>query len=546
MERLKTISTELLVVGNGLAGLRAAAAAAEAGVQVTVVTNGPSASPEVMGFDVPVTKNDTLDLYYKDTEVSAHGINNSSLGWALTNNVREQVTYLESLGAKFDTDENGEYEAIHTLGTVYPRLIHCGSRTGAEGMSLLNKHCKSMGVKIQGGVSVLSLLASDNLTYGAIAYDRNEDVLVCYRAKAVILATGGCGAIHKVSTYPRNIVGDGYAIAFRANVDLVDMEFQQFEPCAFIYPPQIAGKVIATTLLRHGATLRNGLGNEFMDDYGLTRENAQKSTLARAMVAEVNAGRGTPHGGIYYDMTMLPADFLYEDHKIFTLPAVEAGIDLTKEMPEMMPAAHTNLGGIRISADCSTQIVNLFACGEVIGGLHGANRIGGSAGAETVVFGTIAGNSAVQYLKDAHKVDENDYQQALKNGIDEVCRFMYRPVRDVTAADIRQELGTIMEKYVGISRDEEGLCKAKTLVQNLSDKLQCAGATTLKENTELYHCENMLLLSQIQIEASMLRKESRGVFYRTDYPEQNDKDWRKNIVVHNTSEGITLEVCDPC
>ena len=544
MQDVKTIRTELLVIGSGLAGLRAAAAAAEAGVQVTVVSKGQSASPEVMGFDVPVVENDTRDLYYKDTEISAHGINNSSLGWALTNNVRDQVTYLESIGVVFDKNEKGEYDAIHTLGTVYPRLIHCKSRTGTEGMLLLSKHCKELGVEIQNGVSVLTLLTDGNQVLGGLAYDKNDDQLVCYLAKAVVLATGGCGAIQKVTTYPKTIIGDGYAMAFRAGVDLVDMEFQQFEPCAFVYPPAIEGKVIATTLLRHGAALRNGNGEEFMQNYGLTRANAQKSTLSRAMVAEVRAGRGTPHGGIYYDMTMLPPKFLYEDDKIFTRPAVEVGMDLTKDMPEMMPAAHTNLGGVRIAADCSTQIPNLFAAGEVIGGLHGANRIGGSAGAETVVFGAIAGTTAAAYLKNAPAYPE-DVQETVDAFTAKLCRFMDRPAGEVTAADIAAELGQIMERYVGIDRDEAGLLEARKLVAALEAKLEQAGAETLKENAQLCHCENMLLLSKIQIEASLMRQESRGVFYRNDYPEQNDEAWRKTIVVHNREGGLELEVCDP-
>lgn len=546
MRDMKTIRTELLVIGSGLAGLRAAAAAAEAGVKVTVVSKGQSASPEIMGFDVPVVKEDSFELYYQDMEISGHKINNSSLGWTLAKCVRDQVTYLEKLGVVFDKNEAGEYDTIHTLGTVYPRLVHCKSRTGAEGMLLVTKHCKELGVKFQNSVSVLTLLTDGKKILGGLAYDTDNDQLICYLAKAVVLATGGCGAIQKVTTYPKTIIGDGYAMAFRAGADLVDMEFQQFEPCAFIYPPQIEGKVIATTLLRHGAALKNGNGEEFMENYGLTKANAQKSSLSRAMVAEVKAGRGTPHGGIYYDMTMMTPEFLYEDHKIFTQPAVDVGMDLTKEMPEMMPAAHTNLGGIRITADCSTQIPNLFACGEVIGGLHGANRIGGSAGAETVVFGAIAGNSAAAYLKTVAEQKESVVENAAKTGTEHVCRFLGRPMGPASAADIRAKLGVVMAEYMGIARDEAGLLEAKRQVKQLEKLLEQAGAESLKECTELYHCENMLLLANIQIEASLLRKESRGVFYRNDYPQQDDTCWCKNIVVHNRKDGIELEVCDPC
>lgn len=546
MPDIKTIRTELLVIGSGLAGLRAAAAAVEAGAQVMVISKGQSASPEIMGFDVPVVEEDTIDLYYQDMEISGHKINNSSLGWTLAKCVRDQVSYLESLGVVFDKNKNGEYDTIHTLGTVYPRLVHCKSRTGTEGMLVVAKHCKDLGVKFQNCISVLTLLTDGKQILGAIAYDEQAKQMVCYLAKAVVLATGGCGAIQKVTTYPKTIIGDGYAMAFRAGADLVDMEFQQFEPCAFVYPPQIAGKVIATTLLRHGAALRNGKGEEFMQNYGLTRENAQKSNLSRAMVAEVKAGRGTPHGGIYYDMTMMTPEFLYEDHKIFTQPAVDVGMDLTKEMPEMMPAAHTNLGGIRIAADCSTQIPNLFACGEVIGGLHGANRIGGSAGAETVVFGAIAGNSAAEYLKTAPDLENESLEKNIEEGVAEVCRFLNRPVSEFTADEIRAQLGTIMADYVGINRDEDGLLEAKRQVGYLQELLDKAGADTLQDCADLYHCENMLLLANIQIRASLLRQESRGVFYRNDYPNQDDQHWCKNIVVHNRSNSIELEIVDPC
>ena len=542
---MRTIRTELLVIGSGLAGLRAAAAAVEAGAQVTAVSKGQSASPEIMGFDVPVAEEDTTELYYQDMEISGHKINSSSLGWTLAKCVKDQVSYLENLGVVFDKNEDGGYDTIHTLGTVYPRLVHCKSRTGTEGMLAVARHCKDLGVKFQNYVSVLNLLTDGKRILGAIAYDGEAMQLVCYLAKAVVLATGGCGAIQRVTTYPKTIIGDGYAMAFRAGADLVDMEFQQFEPCAFVYPPQIAGKVIATTLLRHGAALRNGNGEEFMQSYGLTRENAQKSSLSRAMVAEVRAGRGTPHGGIYYDMTMMTPEFLYEDHKIFTQPAVDIGMDLTREMPEMMPAAHTNLGGIRIAADCSTRIPNLFACGEVIGGLHGANRIGGSAGAETVVFGAIAGNSAAAYLKTAPDLEEGSVEKNVNAGAAEVCRFLERPAGELTAAKIRARLGSVMTDHVGIERDEAGLLEAERQVGYLQELLAQAGADTLRDCADLYHCENMLLLANIQIKASLLRRESRGVFYRSDYPSQDDRHWRKNIVVHNRSNHIELEVTDP-
>lgn len=539
---VRTINTELLVIGSGIAGLRAAAAAAEAGAAVTVVSKGPSASPEIMGFNAPVCDGDSIELYIKDMEESGCGLCDRSLVTTLADEVSGQISYMERLGLVFDKTPDGRYDAIHTLGTTYPRLIHYKSNTGSREMVLLKKYCLQLGVRFDTPVDILGLLKCGERIGGAFGVGAGFDVPLVYAAKAVVLATGGCGAMHRISTYPRAILGDGYAMAYRAGAELIDMEFQQFEPCSFIYPTQIEGKVIATTLLRHGARLLNGQGREFMGDYGLTRENAQKSTLSRAMLAEVKAGRGTPHGGIYYDMTMMSRKFLYEDHAIFTRPATEAGIDLTKEMPEMMPAAHTCLGGVRVDASCACAVPGLYACGEVTGGLHGANRIGGSAGAETIVFGAAAGASAAEYIGSGAPLPTSSELAEAWEPEKQAFLAALTGKTAVSVSDIRTRLGNLLTENVGIVRTGSGLKNALAEIGKLSEQLVGAGASDLKETAKLMHVKNMLVVAEIQAGASLLRRESRGVFYREDYPEPDDGLWLKNIAVRDNGNAVEYSV----
>ena len=539
MQPYKIVSADVLIIGSGVSGLRAAAAAAETGATVSLVSKGPSASPEIMGFNAPVHTEDSISQYIDDMQNSADGICDSQLVRTMAQNIAGEIAYMESIGLNFDKTPQGDYDAIHTLGTKYPRLIHYRSSTGVKEMELLKRHCDALGVAFYIPVDILDLLVEKGKVAGAFGWDTGNQTVLVFKAKAVVLATGGCGAMQFSTTYPRTIIGDGYAMAFKAGARLIDMEFQQFEPCCFVYPPQIEGKVIATTLLRHGATLRNGLGEEFMGNYGLTRENAQKSTLARAMVAEVAAGRGTPHNGIYYDLTMMGEKFLYEDHAIFTRPAVEANIDLTRQMPEMMPAAHTCLGGIEVDCDCSCAVEGLFACGEVIGGLHGANRIGGSAGAETVVFGGIAGKSAAAYAKTA--IQETDSKQLAQNVQMLLKALLSNPKSQGNLQDVQMRINKLLSAKVGIARSEEGLLEAMEEVAALKKELAACHATSIKAAASLYHVENMLLIASVQIGASLLRKESRGVFFRDDYPVR-DEAWSRNIIAQLCSGEIEFIV----
>lgn len=539
----KTVKTEILVIGSGASGLRAAIAAAEKGAEVAIVSKGGCASPEILGFNAPVLPGDSKELYFEDLERSGYGINDSRLAAILSEKVLDEVAWLESNGVEFDKDDKGAYKAIHTLGTTYARLIRAGVSTGSTEMKMLTEKCGEHGIEIYMPIDILGLLKAGDRVIGAYGIDMKDGAIATYLAKAVVLASGGCGAMQSFSTYPKPLIGDGYAMAYEAGATLVDMEFQQFEPCCFVYPEEIRGKVIATTLLRHGAELLNGEGREFMSDYGLTRDNAQKGSLSRAMNSEVLAGRGTPHGGIYYNMTMLDEKLLYVDHEIFTKPAVQMNIDLKKEMPEMMPAAHTNLGGIVIDGKCFTGVEGLYACGEVIGGLHGGNRLGGCAGAETVVFGRIAGEGAAEYASGA--------EFAAAGECDQVCRDAYACLESFKArsgnadlTSIRPRLGECLKTNLSINRSGVTIAEAAAEVEQLEAELASARTESTEDLAEAVHCAHMLLLASMQIKASEMRKESRGVFYRLDYPEIDEANWRKNILIRRNGDGMQLSLRD--
>lgn len=540
---LRTIYTDVLVIGGGVAGLRAAVAAAELGAEVAVVSKPSCASPEIMGFNAPVMPGDNRELYFQDLEQSGYGINDSRLARVLSERVLDEVAYLEGLGLEFDKDGKGRYLPIHTLGTAYPRLIKAGASSGSAEMRILKARCGQLGISLLSPVDILGLLSCDGRVTGAYGLELSSGALLRFAAPAVVLATGGCGAMQSFSTYPKALIGDGYAMAYESGACLLDMEFQQFEPCCFIWPEELSGKVIATTLLRHGAVLRNGEGRDFLADYGLTRETAQKGSLARAMLSEVREGRGTPHGGIYYDMTMMDHDFLYKDHAIFTRAAEAAGIDLSREMPEMMPAAHTNLGGIAVGTDCSTDVAGLFACGEVIGGLHGANRLGGSAGAETVVFGHIAGDSAAVYAKRLGSVKMEDVERAWSEA-ERGLAAMLGGDSPLPAHELRRRLGTCLHENLGIQRNAETLSAAALAVREMRQELEGLRVRGMAEAAELIHLRHMLLLADMQISASELRRESRGVFYRSDFPDTDDPNWRKNILIRNAGGHMQLSFRD--
>ena len=322
------------------------------------------------------------------------------------------------------------------------------------------------------------------------------------------------------------------------------MEFQQFEPSSFVYPEALRGKIVPTTLLRSGAKLLNGRGEEFMEQYGLSRENARKGPLSRAIASEIAAGRGTPHGGIYYDMTMLPAELIIQGHSIFYIPAKAAGLDITKMPAEMAPASHTFMGGVKARDDASTEVQGLFVCGEVMGGVHGADRIGGNAGAEVLVFGHQAGESAAAYLaRGVRDISEGMFLEA-ESEFEAHHNACLNRQNGIPVSELRCRLMNVMDQYVGILREEAGLKEALAALDELDQAFGSACSAGENGVRALYECANLLLFGRMQVMASLLRRESRGVFSRTAYPVRDDSSWKKNIVFHLENGSPVAEICE--
>lgn len=530
--------TEILVIGCGLAGLNAAYEAASRGHEVTVIyKSNYAASPEIMGFNAPIHPEDSPDLFYNEITKSGEELNCPDLAKKLAEGALEQIGKLEKLGLKFAKNPDGTYNGMKALGNSYPRIAHYKALTGAQSMVLLKKSTQDMGVKFVPDTRALELISDGNEVYGCLAI-QNENKLVVYESKCTILASGGLSNMHTVSTYPKGLVGDGYAMAAKAGAKLVDMEFTQFEPCCIVHPPKLWGKLIVTTMLSEGGKLLNAKGDEFL----LSTENGyhvQKSELSRAIVKEIQSGGGTEHGGVWMDVTALPYERVAVDNSIFFDPPMQEGIDITKVPVEVAPAAHTFMGGVQINDKCETNLKGLLAAGEVSGGVHGANRLGGCAGTEVYVLGSIAGQQACIVAKSRAYSTEKfqaiseqliDLYDTIKNG--GTSSEENREILKKLKADIADSLGL----YRNEKKLEEGLEKLNKYDALISD----VGGEDFNLKITM---ENVILVARMQIIASLLRKESRGVFARTDYPMRDDTHWKKNIILV-LSEGKIMASCE--
>ncbi len=391
-------NVDVLVVGAGIAGLTAALAAQEDGASVRLIAKSEvCASDHLLGFNAPVGEGDSAELFFDDTMRGGGQLNAPALVRLLTEGSRETVKILEDMGLSFDKEGNG-YDLLKPLGCTVPRLVHIGNSTGKTAGEAFRRLLSLRGIEPEYGVSLAEVTVSDEETprvTGAVLFDRNSGIIEKIRARAVVLAAGG---IHLMtdSTYDLSMTGDGMAAAYRAGAALCDMGRYQFEPCRCIYPKKLG---ISTTLLASGGKLTNRLGERFLLKNYRSEGDVPKDALALAVAKEVREGRGTGHGGVYLDLTGIPADILRGKHVMYWNRFRDAGIDLSREIIEVGPAAHSFMGGVKIDASCRTTVPGLLAAGETAGGVHGANRVGGNAGSEVFVFGRTAGRAAAEDAK---------------------------------------------------------------------------------------------------------------------------------------------------
>lgn len=509
--------TEILVIGGGAAGLEAGLTAAQAGKSVTVITKGDAASPGILGFCAPVSERDSVDCFMRDTAQGGWEIGKPELVRALAEGSLETVKQLEKMGFLFDRDENGAYQLLQPLGCSVPRLVKHGNTTGRESLPVLRKALEALGGEIREKTSALELITEDGRVCGAVCVENDRQAYL-QPAGAVVLACGGAHLM-KNSTYPLCQTADGFAMAYHAGASLIDLEFVQHEPCRGVWPRPLG---LSTTLLAKGGILTNRLGERFVLKYYPTEGAAPKDMLARIIAMEIREGRGTEHGGVWLDLTGIPEEEIRVKHVLYYDRFMGAGIDLTKEKVEVGPAAHSMMGGVEIDENAFTGVPGLYAAGETAGGIHGANRLGGNAGAEVYVFGRLAGGSAAK----AEMAPMPSCKALTKAAM---ILYMDENAPENDFSQDKRNIREVMAGAVGPVRDEQSLKTAINSLIGIRSSLECAvpgDLSAVREKTEALHlCETGLLVCLSALE----RKESRGVHFRSDYPEMNNQGWNKNI-----------------
>jgi succinate dehydrogenase / fumarate reductase flavoprotein subunit len=574
MPEFQRFSYDVLVIGAGGAGLRAAIEAGAAGAKVGVVCKSllgkahtVMAEGGIAAALANVDDRDNWRVHFADTMRGGQYLNNWRMAELHAREAPECVRELEAWGALFDRTTDGKILQRNFGGHRYPRLAHVGDRTGLEMIRTLQDHGIHSGMTVHMECTVLSLLMDGNRVSGACGYDREKGRFQLWEAKAVVMATGGIGRAFKITSNSWEYTGDGLALAYRAGAELQDMEFVQFHPTGMVWPISVRGILVTEGVRGEGGVLRNSEGRRFMFDdipdlykeqtadseeegwrYTQGDKNARRPPelltrdhVARCINREVKAGRGSPHGGVFLDISWIKQRLpKSDDHIKRKLPSMYhqfkqlADLDITKEPMEVGPTTHYMMGGIRVDGDSQMSTVpGLFAAGEVAAGLHGANRLGGNSLSDLVVFGRRAGRFAAEFAKSNGSVtiDERELQTAAAKAL----APFDRGASGENPYQIQYDLQETMQDLVGIVRLENEMQQALGAIGKLRARAERAGVAGNREYNNGWHTtidlENMMIVSEAITHAALLRRESRGAQFREDFPGK-DAEWGKyNIVI---------------
>src|SRR5579859_3905909 len=576
---------DVLVIGAGGAGLRAAAEAAAAGVTVAVISKSllgkahtVMAEGGIAAALANVDDRDSWRVHFADTMRGGQYLNNWRMAELHAKEAPDCVRELEAWGALFDRTTDGKILQRNFGGHRYPRLAHVGDRTGLEMIRTLQDHGIHTGMEVHMECTVLSLLLDGNRIAGACGYDRERGRFQLWQAKAVVLATGGIGRAFKITSNSWEYTGDGLALAYRVGAELQDMEFVQFHPTGMVWPISVRGILVTEGVRGEGGVLRNSEGRRFMFDdipdlykeqtadseeegwrYTQGDKNARRPPelltrdhVARCINREVKAGRGSPHGGVFLDISWIKERMpKSEEHIRRKLPSMYhqfkqlADLDITKEPMEVGPTTHYMMGGIRVDGDSQmSNVPGLFAAGEVAAGLHGANRLGGNSLSDLVVFGKRAGRYAAEFAK-AHKTNgttmDNEQLQAIAKT---ALQPFDRGASGENPYQIQYALQEAMQDLVGIVRTETEMQQALIKIAEFNARAENVGITGHRQYNNGWHTAidlgNLLLVSEAIARAALMRKESRGAQFREDFPNK-DPEWGKhNIIVRRGPDGEML------
>ncbi len=537
-QSLQRIDTDILIIGSGGSGLRAAIAATEKGAKVLVVSKellqDAHTGWAMGGLNVAIKGPATPQMHFEDTIKGGWYINNYKLAEIFANEMPDRIYDLESYGVKFDRLPDGSYFTWAGGKQSVPLNLCAGDYTGREMMQGLLAEIERQHVSKLEYHYVTKLIKKGNRVIGACLIDRKIGAYLVVQAKATIVATGGGGNMYQINTNASSNTGEGYAWALDVGAELVDMEMIQFHPTGMAFPPERRGTLVTEKVRGNGGILKNRLGERFMQRYQPERlELAGRDEVTRAIYQEIEEGRGTEHGAVYLDTTH------WEEGKVEKLvPDVfaahmEVGIDIRKQIMEVTPSMHHMMGGYVINEWGQTNVDGLYAVGEVTASVHGANRLGGNSLAEGQVFGRRAGLHAAEYVKSCQLLYVT--QQTIDAEVNRVEAICQRKA-GVRASDILDSIKTIMWNNVGIIRDEEKLLIAQEEIKKLQDEAQNLVAEDASHVQSCLEVQDMLKTAEVIILSALKRKESRGAHYRSDYP-QMDTEWEKNIRVHKNQEG---------
>jgi succinate dehydrogenase / fumarate reductase flavoprotein subunit len=586
----ETIQHDVLVIGAGGAGLRAAIAAAEAGVSVGLVCKSllgkahtVMAEGGVAAAMANVDDRDDWRVHFADTMRGGQYINNWRMAELHAKEAPDRVRELEAWGAVFDRTEDGRILQRNFGGHKYPRLAHVGDRTGLEMIRTLQDHSIHQGIDVHMECTVLKLFVDGGRVAGAFAYDRERGRFRLFRSKAIVLATGGIGRAFSITSNSWEYTGDGQALAYEAGAALQDMEFVQFHPTGMIWPPSVRGILVTEGVRGEGGILVNRDGVRFMfhgipenyrsstadnEEEGWRYTQGDKSArrppelltrdhVARCILHEVREGRGSPHGGVFLDISWIKRRLPdARNHIIKKLPSMYhqfkqlADLDITTTPMEVGPTTHYIMGGIRVDGDTQgSSIPGLFAAGECAAGLHGANRLGGNSLSDLLVFGKRAGESAATFAR-GHAAAAIDPGQ-----LDEAARQAIAPFERGTATDgtgpyqVQQDLQVLMQELVGIVRTEAEMKRALEGIEQLKQRARVVGVAGNREYNPGWHTAldlaNLLTVSEAITRAAIERRESRGGHFRDDYPEKDPAAAKYNIVIRKGEDGAMQLVREP-
>lgn len=523
------LETDVLVLGGGLAGYRAAVAAREQGASVTMAYFARGASPYIIGCNSPIGHADARDkpeIFFDDMVRGGYGLNDRRLVQVMSTGAVDAQRELSALGVPFPAEDN-RITQRHLSGNTYPRSLFIPEGTGKIVLEVLSAHAGKIGVRILTGLKVVDFLNDGGEITGALLWDRRERQFTAVAARAVVLAMGGIGRIYSDSTYPADVGSDSYGLALKHGARLIDMEFVQFEPVVTVWPEACRGMEMPTAMLGDGAHLKNAAGERFMFRYNPEHGEKQieKAKMALCVQTEIDEGRGLPDDTVIFDTTVLPPERL-ESYKTHVRRLRNAGVDPLTTPPHVRPASHSQMGGVLIDDTGWTGVPGLYAGGESAGGVHGASRLAGNGCADTLVFGALAGRGAAKGMSAAKS---RDWDAIVKNSLQAIRAYDGRKGR-AQASELKDNVRDIMLRSAGLWRREEGLTQGRDqlreLVRVAATDLATSGIEQAIEASELDH---MLATAQMIVEASLLRTESRGAHQRRDFPKQDDARWLKHI-----------------